>query len=123
MTKQFINTTAKTIFEQLTKLTPQSHLLSWGIRDGVFMAETFHGMASLQFVVNARLFQGRVIIAYNEADYYEIYLKDKNGTRTLCQECYFNELGQVIDEAIESGTDPEEYRRFCEGVKNQFFKL
>lgn len=104
---------AGTIHQQLVSLTPINILLCWGISGGMAATE-YNGMAALTFKVNARLFAGRVIIAYNDgADTYQVYLRDKAGDRLAREDVYFDELGGIIDEAIESGTDPEEYHRFC----------
>lgn len=41
------------------------------------------------------------------------YLKD-DGAECVNKEVCFDELGDVIDHAIESGTDKEEYDKFCD---------
>ena len=105
---------AGTIREQLLALTPQNVILSWGIRDG-FKATVHNEMASLWFGVNARLFSGEVIIAYNAMDYYEVYLHDSTGFRLELEEVYFDQLGELIDELIEVGPNQEEYEKFCTG--------
>ncbi len=50
----------------------------------------------------------------NSADYYEVYLQSGKETTLINGNVCFEELGDVIDEHIERGTDREEYNRFCE---------
>ncbi len=81
---------------------------------GKFAATVYKDMPALTFKVNGRLHKGTVIIALNSADYYEVYLKSGKKTVLINAEVCFDELGDVIDEHIERGTDREEYNRFCE---------
>ena len=71
-------------------------------------------MPALQFSVNGRLFQGNVIIALNGSDYYEVYLQNSSESKCINNEVDCSELVDVIDRAIECGTDKEEYEQFCE---------
>lgn len=71
-------------------------------------------MPALKFEVNGRLHAGNVIIVLNGSDYYEVYLQNDKGTECINEEVCFDELGDVIDRAIESGTDKEEYEKFCQ---------
>lgn len=111
MNKEYVMQVAKTIKEQLVSLTPMPILMSWDIKE--FVATLYDDMPALRFKVNGRLHAGYVIIALNGSDYYEVYLQDDKGTECLNEEVYFDELGDVIDRAIESGTDKEEYDKFC----------
>ena len=111
MNKEYVMQVAKTIKEQLVSLTPMPILMSWGIKE--FVATLYDDMPALRFKVNGRMHAGNVIIALNGSDYYEVYLQDDKGTECLNEEVYFDELGDVIDRAIESGTDKEEYDKFC----------
>lgn len=113
MDKEYVLQIADTTRQQLLALTPRSIIWSWGALHG-FTATVYKNMATLMFKVNGRLFQGSVLIAYNEMDYYEIYLKDESGIRLVQTDVYFDQLGDVIDEAIERGSNPEEYDAFCE---------
>lgn len=79
-------------------------------------------MATLMFKVSGRLFKGYVLIAYNEMDYYEVYLRDDSGIRLVHPEVYFDQLGDIIDEAIERGSNPEEYDAFCEGERAKLMR-
>lgn len=115
MERKEILSVATTIKNQLVGSMDISVLLSWGIQN--FAASTFKDMATLIFEVNGRLFQGHVLICYNTLDFYETYLSDKNGIRCICDMAYFNNLGEIIDTAIESGTNKEEYNNFCLGEK------
>lgn len=111
MDKDFILRIAQTAREQLLAGTPMQVVMSWGVTD--FAAMEFKGMAALRFHVNGRLFKGYVVIAYNASDYYEVYLLNRDGVTCVHNEVYCDELGTTIDEAVESGTDKEEYDRFC----------
>lgn len=110
MDKDFVLQMANTIKDQLVGMTPLSVICLWGIEK--FVATEYKGMAALKFHVNGRLFHGNVIIAYNDLDYYEVYLQNYAGTERIGEEVYFGELGGVIDEAIERGKDEAEYQRF-----------
>lgn len=110
---------ADTIRQQLLATTPMNVICSWGALHGFFATE-YKDMATLVFKVNGRLFKGEVLISYNEMDYYELYLKDANGIRLVHPEVYFDQLGDIIDETIERGTDAKEYEAFCE---NEHAKL
>ena len=110
MDKDFVLQMANTIKDQLVGMTPLNVICSWGIEK--FVATEYKGMAALKFHVNGRLFRGNVIIAYNDLDYYEVYLQNYAGTECIGEEVYFGELGGVIDEAIERGKDEAEYQQF-----------
>ena len=107
MEKEYVMEIARTIREQLVSLTPMPVLMSWGVEG--FAATVYKDMPALQIEVNGRLHTGYVIVALNGADYYEVYLQ-----KGAAVECVNDELGDVIDRAIESGTDQAEYDRFCE---------
>lgn len=111
MNKEYVMHVAKTIKEQLVSLTAMPILMSWGITE--FVATIYDDMPALRLKVNGRLHAGYVIIALNGSDYYEVYLQNDKGTECVNEEVYFDELGDVIDRAIESGTDKEEYNKFC----------
>lgn len=111
MNKEYVMNVAKTIKEQLVSLTAMPILMSWDIKE--FVATIYDDMPALRLKVNGRLHAGYVIIALNGSDYYEVYLQNDKGTECVNEEVYFDELGDVIDRAIESGTDKEEYNKFC----------
>lgn len=115
MERKEILSVATTIKYQLVGSMDIAVLLSWVIQN--FAATTFKNMATLLAEVNSRLFQSHVLICYNTLDYYEIYLSDKNEIRCICDMAYFNDLGEIIDTAIENGTNKEEYNYFCLGEK------
>lgn len=119
MDKEYVMQIADTIRQQLLATTPMNVICSWGALHGFFATE-YKDMATLVFKVNGRLFKGEVLISYNEMDYYELYLKDANGIRLVHPEVYFDQLGDIIDETIERGTDAKEYEAFCE---NEHAKL
>ena len=121
MEKNYVLSVADTIRQQLLCQTPMAVFCSWGAIHG-FFATVFKDMATLMFKVNGRLFKGHVLIAYNEMDYYEIYLKDKDGVRQVQDEVFFDQLCEVIDEAIERGDNPEEYAEFCEQEKAKLLR-
>lgn len=118
MDKDYVIQIADTIAQQLLATTPKNVLFSWGAFYG-FRAAIYKDMAALKFRVNGRLFQGDVIIAYNENDTYEIYLQDKGGTRLVKDDVYFDEMSDVIDVAIERGDNEAEYTAFCEGERQK----
>ncbi len=74
-----------------------------------FAAAIYKDMPALTFKVKGRLHKGTIIIALNGADYYEVYLQSGSKTTLTIGEVCFDELGDVIDEYIESGKDKEEY--------------
>ena len=110
---------AQTAKEQLITMTPASVLMSWGIKE--FTAMVYNGMPALRIKVNGRLHTGYVIVALNGSDYYEVYLL--HGITAVCvnEEVCFDELGDVIDRAIEKGTDENEYKKFCEQQRALLF--
>ena len=99
MDKEYVMHIAQTIKEQLVSLTPMPILMSWGIGD--FVATVFRDLPALRIKVNGRLHAGNVVIALN-------------GAECVNEEVCFDELGDVIDRAVESGTDKEEYDKFCD---------
>lgn len=112
MDKEYVMQVAQTIREQLVTLTPTDVLMSWGIEG--LIATVYQNMPALKIEVNGHLHVGDVIIALNGSDYYEVYLQNDKGTQCVNEEVCFDELGEVIDRAIESGTDKEEYENFCQ---------
>lgn len=112
MDKEYVMQVAKTIKEQLVSLTPMPVLMSWGIKE--FVATLYGDMPALRLKVNGRLHAGNVIIALNSSDYYEVYLQNGKDMECVNEEVCFDELSDVIDRAIESGTDKEEYENFCQ---------
>lgn len=120
MEKEYIMQVAGTIREQLMILTPINTILSWGIDK--FIATVYKDMPALKFKVNGRLHKGYVIIALNGADYYEIYLQTDTETTLISDEVCFDELGDLINEHIESGTNKAEYDRFCEKQRKELLR-
>lgn len=118
MDKEYVMRVAATIREQLVTMTDTPVLMSWGIEE--FMATVFKNLPGLKFHVNGRLFQGEVLICLNGSDYYEVYLRNGTDIEYLSDEVCFDELGELIDRHIESGTDKEEYARFCEQAAMSF---
>ncbi len=116
--KQHILDVAETIRQQLVGLTPMNVIMSWGTTS--LRAFLFENMPALKFKVSGRLHKGEVIVALDEgADYYEIHLRDDKGTRRIAHDVDFTQLGDIIDTAIESGNDPEEYAKF---VREDLFR-
>lgn len=118
MDKDYVMQMANIIAQQLLATTPKNVLFSWGAFYG-FRAAIYKDMAALKFRVNGRLFQGDVIIAYNENDTYEIYLQDKSGARLVKDDVYFDEMSEVIDIAVERGDNKAEYYAFCDGERQK----
>lgn len=111
MEKEYVIQIAQTIQEQLIGLTPMPVLMSWDIAE--FAATIFKGLPALRIKVNGLLHTGYVIIALNGSDYYEVYLLKGKDAECVNEEVCYNELGDVIDRAIECGTDKEEYEKNC----------
>lgn len=111
MEKEYIMEVAQTIREQLTTMNPMPILMSWGICE--WAATSYKDMPALRIKVNGRLHKGYVIVALNGSDYYEVYLHNEKGTVCVHEEVCYDELGDIIDKAIESGTDKAEYDKFC----------
>lgn len=102
---------AQTIREQLIAMNPMPVLMSWGISE--WTATSYKNMPALRIKVNGRLHKGYVIVALNGSDYYEVYLHNEKGVECVHEEVCYDELGDIIDKAIESGTDKAEYDKFC----------
>jgi len=67
-------------------------------------------------------FDGNVVVAYSEDDdLYEVYLLNCAGARRIGKGCFFDQLGDIIDIAIERGKDIAEYHRFCEQEGQRLF--
>lgn len=114
MNKDYVMRTVQTIKDQLLSFTPMPVFMSWGVSE--FVATVFQELPALRIKVNGRLHAGYVVIALNGSDYYEVYLlkEDDDNTKCVNEEVCFDELGDVIDRAIESGADKEEYDNFCD---------
>lgn len=120
MEKEYVMQIAQTIKEQLIGLTPMPVLMSWGISE--FAATIFKNLPALRIKVNGLLHAGYVIIALNGSDYYEVYLLKDKDVECVNEEVCFNELGDVIDRAIECGTDKEEYEKNLPSATHQIIK-
>ena len=110
---------AQTAKEQLITMTPASVLMSWGIKE--FTAMVYNGMPALRIKVNGWLHAGYVTVALNGSDYYEVCLLHGTTAVYVNEEVCFDELGDVIDRAIEKGTDENEYKKFCEQQRALLF--
>lgn len=119
MEKEYVMQVAKTIREQLVVLTPMPVFMSWGIDE--FAATIYKDLPALRIKVNGRLHKGYVIIALNGSDYYEVYLQKGKNVECIDEEVFFEDLGDVIDRAIESGTDKAEYDKFCEQERQNLY--
>lgn len=119
MEKEYIMQVAQTVKEQLVALTPMPVLMSWGIEE--FAATLYRDLPALRLKVNGRLHTGFVIVVLNGSDYYEVYLVKGIEVKCVNDEVCFDELGDVIDRAIESGTDKAEYNKFCEQERAKLF--
>lgn len=121
MNKEYVMRVAQTIKEQLVTMTSIEILMSWGMEK--FMPTVFKGLPGVKFHVNGRLFQGDVLICLNGSDYYEVYLQDDTRVECINDEVCFDELGSVIDCAIESVKDKAEYDKFCEQEWQKLLKI
>lgn len=102
---------AQTIKEQLVGMIPAPVIMSWGITE--FAATIYRDLPALRIKLNGRLHTGYFMIVLNGSDYYEVYLLSGSATECVSKEVCFDELGDVIDRAVESGTDQAEYEEFC----------
>lgn len=118
MDKEYVLQVAETAKNQLLATTPMNVVLSWGVEK--FIATAFNEMPALKFKVNGRLFKGFVVVALNGSDYYEIYLVNYHEIKCVTDRAFYDQVGEIIDRAIESGTDKAEYEQFCQ---QQWYKL
>lgn len=112
MDKEYVLQVAETAKNQLLATTPMNVVLSWGVEK--FIATVFKEMPALKFKVNGRLFKGFVIVTLNGSDYYEIHLVNDQEAKCVTDRAFFDEVGEIIDESIESGTNKAEYKQFCQ---------
>ena len=54
-----------------------------------------------------------MVVALNGSDYYEIYLVNYQEVKCVNDKAFFDEVGEIIDKAIKSGTNKAEYEQFC----------
>lgn len=118
MDKEYVLQVAETAKNQLLATTPMNVVLSWGVEK--FIATVFKEMPALKFNVNGRLFKGLVVVALNGSDYYEIYLVTYQETKCVTDRAFFNQVGEIIDRTIESGTNKTEYEQYC---RQQWYEL
>ena len=119
MEKEYVLQVAQIIKEQLVALTPMTVLMSWSIEE--FAATLYRDLPALRIKVNGRLHAGYVIVVLNGSDYYEVYLVKGMDVECVNNEVCFDELGGVIDRAIESGTDKAKYDKFCEQERQNLY--
>lgn len=82
---------------------------------------SIQGFAGTPNQGNGRLHAGYVIVVLNGSDYYEVYLVKGMDVECVNNEVCFDELGGVIDRAIESGTDKAKYDKFCEQERQNLY--
>ena len=112
---EYVQQVATEMWSQLRMTLGVNIMWSWGIRKVV--ATICNEMPALQLHVNGRLFKGYVLVALNEgSDTYQLFVKKtmRGELTCICDECYCDNFGQIIDRYIESGDGPEEYEKFCE---------
>ena len=83
----------------------------------------YNGMPAFRIKVNGWLHAGYVTVALNGSDYYEVCLLHGTTAVYVNEEVCFDELGDVIDRAIEKGADENEYKykKFCEQQRALLF--
>lgn len=121
--KEHVRCVVNTIFSQLLHTTPIDVINSWGISKmhATQVVKKVNGedftMAALVMQVNGFQFQGMLYIALDEgSDYYRIYGEKDGTTKEYHHHIAFDELGDVLDSMIESGSmTKEEYQ---EKVRN-----
>lgn len=116
MDKEYVLQVAETAKNQLLATTPMNVVLSWGVEE--FIATVFKQMPALKFKVNGRLFKGFVVVTLNGSDYYEIYLMSYQEIKCVTDRAFFDQVGEIIDRTIESGTNKTEYEQFCRQQRN-----
>lgn len=85
---------------------------SWGVKNT--RAAIYENCPALVLTVSGRLFQGDVlVVSCTEANLCDIYLGGNGSVSLLQEKVPHTSMGHVIDVAIESGTDREEYEQFC----------
>lgn len=91
---------AETIMKQI-KCPNISVYWSWGAHNFCY-AETEDGKPCLRFKVNGNKHKGYVHIIYNWMDYYEVeFVSTQGNLKKRVDECYFDNLREVIDEFVE----------------------
>ena len=121
--KEHVRCVVNTIFSQLLHTTPIDVINSWGISKmhATQVVKKVNGedftMAALVMQVNGFQFQGTLYIALDEgSDYYRIYGENDGTTKEYHHDIAFDELGDVLDSMIETGSmTKEEYQ---EKVRN-----
>ena len=119
MEKENVMQVAQIIKEQLVALTPITFLMACGVEE--LAATLYRDWPALRSNLNGRLHAGYVIVVLNGSDYYEVYLVKGMDVECVNNEVCFDELGGVIDRAIESGTDKAEYDKFCEQERQNLY--
>lgn len=103
MDKNFTISIASTIWSQLTATTEFPILGSWGIQKKMYFHHEKLDMSGLVLLVNGKLYQGHLFIAYNEGrDVYELYKLNGIETELIKEDIHFDELGTVIDKNVEN---------------------
>lgn len=115
---------ATTALNQIRASIKNNVWFSWGV--GKVFATLFNGRPALSLLVSARLLKGFVFVVLDEGrDLYDIYKCDvkmnDNGddVKTVAEDVYCDQLGEIIDREIESGDDAEEYEKFCENEQKK----
>ena len=116
--REHVRSVVNTIFSQLLHTTSIDVINSWGISKmyATQIVKNVNGedftMAALVMQVNGFQFQGKVYIALDEgSDYYRIYGEKDGTTKEYHHNISFDELGDVLDSMIETGSmTKEEYQ-------------
>lgn len=90
------------IWEQIKTIGGMNMIGSWGVSK--LEAGIHDGKPCLILNVSGFKHKGLVVVAYNPMDYYEVYLKKNKSSEPVLVngEVYFDELADVIDNAIEN---------------------
>ncbi len=76
-------------------------VMSWGFDEA--KASVYKDMASLEFSVSGFLYQGKVIVSYNQGvDYFEIFTFEKDSVKNHDTNICFDELVSKLDVIIET---------------------
>ena len=102
---------ANVIWEQIWASTEWNVVGSWGTNKLAYTE--IQDYPALTFLVRGIKFQGRVFVALDESnDTYKLFLMKEEGEepQLVCETINCDQLGEIIDQYVESGDDEDEYQ-------------
>lgn len=115
MEQSYAKSIANIIWEQIKADVETSVIWSWGLHELAYttIKPGNAEMPALTFLVRGFNFKGRIWIALNEGDdLYEIYGHrhgSTKGMQLLRDQVFYDVLGTILDELIETGGKGEEF--------------